>query len=169
MKATSAPAGGHTLNRRQFLRAAGALIALPSLESIAAPLAKAATVTNGAKNLVSIGAYLGWHQNAFFPKESGKGYTLPPTLQPLADHQEDFTVFSGLDHRAPNGHRAWSNFLCGNAPKTYSLDQMVSDQIGQQSRFPSVQLTAGTGEGSKAMSFTKQGIGLPMILRPSVF
>jgi len=161
--------GHHTIGRRQFLRAAGALIALPSLESIAAPLAKAAAPAAGAKNLVSIGAYLGWHQNAFFPKEVGKGYALPPTLQPLADHKNDFTVFSGLDHRAPNGHNAWSNFLCGNAPKSYSFDQMVADQIGQKSRFPSVQLTAGTGEGSKSMSFTKQGIGLPMVQRPSVF
>lgn len=145
------------------------MIALPSLESIAAPLTKAAATTKGAKNLVSIGAYLGWHQNAFFPKEVGKGYTLPPTLAPLADHQDDFTVFSGLDHRAPNGHGAWSNFLCGNTPKAYSMDQIVADQIGQKSRFPSVQLTAGTGEGSKNMSFTKQGIGLPMTQRPSVF
>ena len=160
--------GYHTIGRRQFLRAAGALIALPSLESIAKPLAKAAAATR-PRNLVSIGTYLGWHQKAFFPKEVGKGYKLPPILEPLADHQEDFTVFSGLDHRAPNGHGAWSNFLCGNSPKNYSMDQMVADQIGQKSRFPSVQLTAGTGEGSKAMSFTKQGIGLPMIQRPSVF
>lgn len=169
MKTTSTPLGLHTINRRQFLRAAGALIALPSLESIAAPLAKAATTGSGAKNFVSIGAYLGWHQNAFFPKEVGRDYAVPPTLRPLADHRENFTVFSGLDHRAPNGHNAWSNFLCGSSPKTYSLDQMIADQIGQKSRFPSVQLTAGTGEGSKAMSFTRQGIGLPMIQRPSVF
>ena len=169
MKSKSNQFGHHTIGRRQFLRAAGALIALPSLESIAAPLAKTATASNGVKNFVSIGAYLGWHQNTFFPKEVGRGYSLPTTLKPLAEHQENFTVFSGLDHRAPNGHNAWSNFLCGSAPKTYSLDQMVADQIGQKSRFPSVQLTAGTGEGSKAMSFTKQGIGLPMIQRPSVF
>ncbi len=160
--------GYHTIGRRQFLRAAGALIALPTLESLASPLAKAAATT-GARNFISIGTYLGWHQNAFFPKETGRGYRLPPILEPLADHQEDFTVFSGLDHRAPNGHGAWSNFLCGYTPKTYSLDQIVADQIGHKSRFPSVQLTAGTGEGSKAMSFTKQGIGLPMIQRPSVF
>ncbi|MGY8719881.1 MAG: DUF1552 domain-containing protein, partial [Verrucomicrobiia bacterium] len=61
------------------------------------------------------------------------------------------------------------NFLCGNTPNAYSLDQMIADQIGQDSRFPSIQLTAGTGEGTKAMSFTKRGIGLPMIQRPSVF
>jgi len=161
---------GHlTICRRQFLRAAGAMIALPSLESLTAPLAKAATPAGGAKNLVSIGTFLGWHQNAFFPKEAGRGYKLPAILQPLADHQQDFTVFSGLDHRSPNGHGAWNNFLCGNTPNSYSLDQMVADQIGQKSRFPSVQLTAGTSIGNTAMSVTKQGIGLPMIQRPSVF
>ena len=160
--------GYHTIGRRQFLRAAGALIALPSLESVAAPLAKAATPT-GARNLVSIGTFLGWHQNAFFPKEVGRGYTLPTTLLPLADHQNDFTVFSGLDHRAPNNHKNWNNFLCGHTPNSYSLDQMVADQIGQQSRFPSVQLTACKSSGNTAMSVTKEGVGLPMIQRPSVF
>lgn len=171
MRTQSNPPGISTIGRRQFLRAAGALIALPALESV--PLLKAVSTptksVKKARNLVSIGAYLGWHQNSFYPKEVGRGYSLPPTLAPLADHQNDFTVFSGLDHRAPNGHNAWSNFLCGNSPKAYSMDQIVADQIGQKSRFPSVQLTAGTGEGSKAMSFTKQGIGLPMIQRPSVF
>ncbi|MDA0347310.1 MAG: DUF1552 domain-containing protein [Verrucomicrobia bacterium] len=162
--------GVHSLGRRKFLKAAGALIALPALESFT-PLkaATSATTVKKARNLVSVGAYLGWHQPGFFPKETGRGYNLPATLKPLADHQNDFTVFSGLDHRAPNGHNAWSNFLCGNTPKAYSMDQIVADQIGQQSRFPSVQLTAGTGEGTKAMSFTKQGIGLPMVQRPSVF
>jgi len=166
------PNGLHSIGRRQFLRSASALIALPALESfpVFGAATKAATVSaKKARCLVSVGSYLGLHQNAFFPKEAGRGYTMPETLKPLTDHRDAFTVFSGLDHRAANGHGAWSNFLCGNSPNAYSLDQMVADQIGQKSRFPSVQLTAGTGEGSKAMSFTKQGIGLPMVQRPSVF
>jgi len=170
MNPRSNPNGLHTLARRQFLRSAAALIALPALESF--PVLSAATPTVSPKKarcLVSIGTFLGLHQNAFFPKEVGRGYKLPTTLQPLADHQADFTVFSGLDHRAPNGHNAWNNFLCGNTPNSYSLDQMVADQIGQKSRFPSVQLTAGTSTGKTKMSVTKQGIGLPMIQRPSVF
>ena len=160
---------GHTtVGRRHFLKSAAALIALPQLEALAAP-AQFATSAKKARNLVSIGSYLGLHQNAFFPKEVGRNFAMPETLKPLTDHRDSFSVFSGLDHRAPNGHKAWTNFLCGNTPNAYSLDQMVADQIGQDSRFPSVQLTAGTGEGTKAMSFTKRGIGLPMIQRPSVF
>jgi len=171
MNTQSAPPGAHSIGRRHFLRSAAALIALPALESFPSlGAATASTVSvKKARCLVSVGTYLGLHQNAFFPKEVGRGYTLPETLKPLAPHRDVFTVFSGLDHRAPNGHKAWSNFLCGSSPKSYSLDQMVADQIGQKSRFPSVHLTAGTGEGSKAMSFTKRGVGLPMIQRPSVF
>ena len=48
-------------------------------------------------------------------------------------------------------------------PKGYSLDQIIADQIGGQSRLPSIQITAGSGEGSKAMNFTKGGAVLPMV------
>jgi hypothetical protein len=170
MKTKAHSFGVTTFKRRSFLSSSAAMIALPILESL--PVhgeTGGSTSTNRAKNLVTVGAYLGWHQKAFYPKEAGHGYTLPKTLEPLSLHRNDFTVFSGLDHRAPNGHQAWSNFLCGHTPNAYSMDQIVADHIGQKSRFPSVQLTAGTGEGSKAMSFTKRGIGLPMIQRPSVF
>ena len=86
--------------------------------------------------------------------------------------RDEFTVFSGLDHRAPNGHGAWSNFLCGQSPKSYSLDQIVADSIGAKSRFPSIQLAAGAGESDSkqgnGISFTRQGVKLPQVQRPSV-
>lgn len=157
-----------THDRRHFLKGAAAMIALPSLEALADDSKPKA----GPKNFVAVGCYLGWHQNAFFPKQTGKNYEMPPTLSPLKEFKDDFTVFSGLDHRSPNGHDSWSNFLCGRSPKTYSMDQMIADQLGQKSRFSSVQLVAGKGEGSsgsKAISFTRQGIPLPTIQRPSVF
>lgn len=155
---------GFRFDRRRFLRAGGAVIALPALEAFAAP----GKPPVGPRNFVAVGTYLGWHQNAFFPKEAGRDYELPPTLAPLADFRDSFTVFSGLDHRAPNGHAAWNNFLCGMNPGSWSLDQRIADAIGQESRYPSIELTAGSGEGPQAMSFTKQGVGLPQIDRPSV-
>ncbi len=164
MTAKSQPLLSPTVDRRTFLRGATVSIALPALEAFAGPT-QAAT---GPRNFVAIGTYLGWHQNAFFPKETGPQYEMPLTLQPLGEFRDDFTIFSGLDHRAPNGHGAWSNYLSGVAPGSYSLDQQIADAIGQQSRFPSIELTAGSGEVSKAMSYTRQGVGLPMIQRPSV-
>lgn len=154
----------HAVSRRYFLRAGATAIALPALEAFGST----AAAVGGARNFVAVGTFLGWHQAAFLPKQPGRDYKMPPTLAPLADLRDHFTVFSGLDHRAPNGHNAWSNYLCGMNPGSWSLDQMIADSIGQQTRFPSIELTAGSGEGPWPMSFTKQGVGLPQIDRPSV-
>ncbi|MEM1293794.1 MAG: DUF1552 domain-containing protein, partial [Verrucomicrobiota bacterium] len=151
-------------DRRNFLHsAAGATLALPMLESFAAAPASPNTK---AERLVCVGSYLGYHQPAFFPKTTGRDYETSELLQPLQKHREDFTVFSGLDHRAGNGHGNWPNFLSGQQSGRYSLDQIVADQIGDQTRFASLQLTAG--KASRPMNFTKSGVTLPMIDRPSV-
>ena len=156
-------------SRRQILRAGTTALALPPLESFGHSKSDNAI---RPKNFVAIGTYLGWYQKAFYPEETGKNFKIPQTLTPLAEFRDDFTVFSGLDHRSQNGHGAWSNFLCGQSPKSYSLDQMVADAIGGNSRFPSLQLTAGAGEsnqsGGHGISYTRLGIPLPKTRRPSV-
>ncbi len=153
-----------TTDRRQFLRsAAGASLALPVLESFAGT---ATAPPAPAQRLVCIGSYLGYHQASFFPKTAGRDYETSDLLTPIQAHRDDFTVFSGLDHRAGNGHGNWPNFLSGKTSGSYSLDQIVADQLGEQTRFASIQLTAG--KASRSMSFTKSGVALPMIDRPSV-
>lgn len=155
-------------DRRRFLKAASVTLALPALESFPSQL-KAKTLAQNeskARNLVCVGTFLGFYQPAFFPEQTGKEYKLSTLLEPLESHRNDFTIFSGLDHKAPNGHGAWSNFLCGQNPGSYSLDQIVANQVGRNSRFPSIQLSAG--KASRTMSHTKQGVALPMIQRPSV-
>lgn len=156
-----------SLSRRQFLRSASSLIALPALEAFSQPT-KTLALTDRPKNFVAIGSYLGWHQPAFFPKTTGKNYETPLSLKPIEPFRDQFTIFSGLDHRASNGHHAWSNFLCGHTPNSYSLDQQIANHIGTKTRFSSIELATGMGEGAKAMSYTRQGVGLPPIMRPSV-
>ncbi|MFN7934022.1 MAG: DUF1552 domain-containing protein [Bryobacteraceae bacterium] len=152
--------------RRRFLQAGFSTIALPALEAFAPPQPP----PTRPRTFVAIGAYLGWHAPAFYPKQTGAGYEMPPLLEPLAEHRDHFTIFSGLDHRAPNGHDAWNNFLCGKTPGSYSLDQIIADRIGQQSRFPSLHLIAGASEhtNGRQISYTKEGVPLPEIERPSV-
>lgn len=163
-----------TSDRRHFLRGSNAWIALPALTSLAVDggtLSASSHAKDGPSNFVAIGTYLGWHQNAFYPSEAGRQYVMPETLRPIESYRGDFTVFSGLDHRAGNGHNNWSNFLCGDTPGRYSFDQMIADGIGQQNRFASLQLTTGSGEdrtGKGAMNFSKENIYLPMLRRPSV-
>ena len=156
-------------NRRQFLASTMATIGLPVLESFAGNIKPTAK----PKTFVAIGSFFGWYRKEFYPKEVGKNYTIPNIIMPIAKHRDDFTIFSGLDHRAKNGHDGWVNFLCGKNLGDYSLDQKIADAIGQKSRFPSLQLAVGgveNGGGSIAgkTSFTKQKIPLPMMRRPSV-
>lgn len=153
-----------TINRRRFLTSTMAAIGLPYLESFA----KNESPTKDARTFVAIGSFFGWHREDLYPRQGGKNYTLPKLIEPIAAHRNDFTIFSGLDHKANHGHENWPNFLCGTAGD-YSLDQMIADKIGQKSRFTSIQLAVGGVEDQGGMmSFTQQKIPLSMMRRPSV-
>lgn len=160
----------YTLNRRQFLRTVGVSLALPSLASL--PSLSAATgVANQAtkaKRLVCVGANLGLHGPSLFPKEIGNNYTTTPLLKDLIRHKDRLSLFSGLDHRAPNGHNSWDNFLCGNRIGDVTLDQIAAKKVGTHTRFESLQLSAGKGSFRQQMVFNQEGIPLPMTERPSV-
>jgi hypothetical protein len=154
-------------DRRNFLRAAGICMALPMLETFAEK--KPSTLKNAkASRLICIGSNLGYYRPAFYPKETGEKYKASTLLSFTDKHRKDYTVFSGLDHRAGNGHGNWDNFLCGNVKGRYSLDQMVADRVGHLTKTPSVQLCSGGLPGIQKVSYTKRGIPLPMTDRPSV-
>jgi hypothetical protein len=151
-------------NRRRFLSAAGSLLALPMLESFA-PKLRAASQPAKARRLVCVGAYLGLHTPALYPKTTGADYEITPTLEPLGDLRSEFTLFSGLDHRAGGGHGNWPNYLCGKKIGDVSLDQRVAAEIGDATRFPSLVLSAGSG--APAMSYMKGNVAIPALDRPS--
>jgi hypothetical protein len=154
-----------SLDRRRFLGAAGSLLALPMLESFA-PKLRAAAQTARARRLVCVGAYLGLHTPALYPKSTGADYEITPTLRPLQDLRSEFTLFSGLDHRAGGGHGNWPNYLCGKKIGDISLDQRVAAVIGDATRFPSLVLSAGGG-GVQSMCYMKGNVALPALDRPS--
>ena len=156
------------MNRRHFLRSSSLALSLPVLESFRPLRAATGGVAPApVKRLVTVGTYLGFHTPSWFPRETGRDYAMSEVLAPLDDLREDFSIFSGLDHRAPNGHKNWKNFLTGKGTPGISFDQIVAKHVGDQTRFDSLQLTCGSaGEGQ--MSFTKEGIALPPIGRPSV-
>ena len=104
------------IDRRTFLRAAGAAIALPFLESISLPhhLRAADGVVREPMRMLCVGLNYGLYPGDFFPKESGRNYQLSKLLQPLAELKDDFTVFSQLDHPGvKGGHEAVHTFLSG--------------------------------------------------------
>ena len=149
------------VNRRVVLKAAALGISLPMLESFGAKKETPFNKNAPAKRLVCVGYSLGFYNPKLYPKDTGKNYTTSPTLKYIDKHRDDFTIFSGLDHRAAHGHHNWHNFLCGPRIGSITLDQIVAEKIGPQTKIPSMQLL-------DEMSFNRQGIKLPALKKASV-
>jgi hypothetical protein len=156
--------------RRQLLKAAGLSLTLPMLETTSHLLRaneNTSTHFSKAKRLICVGSNLGLYRPAFYPKQTGNSYKPTDLLSVIDKHRSDYTVFSGLDHRSANGHGNWDNYLCGKQVGSISLDQIAAEQMGKKTRFESMQLCAGDIPRQR-MVFTRQGVPLPMINRPSV-
>lgn len=151
--------------RRAFLKASGLSLALPMLQQSAAsdPL----TDSQPAKRLVCVGSNLGLYRPAFYPEKTGRDYEASALLSELEQHRDSYTVFSGFDHRAGNGHKNWDNYLCGKTIGSTTLDQIAAAELCRSNRIPSMQLCAGDIPSQK-MSFSSDGVPLPMVNRPSV-
>jgi hypothetical protein len=171
------------LPRRLFLTAAGVTLALPLVESVSERLlrgrkgvgSRPGAKSNQPMRLVCVGNAFGFYQPSFWPKETGRGYDLTPLLRPLAAHQEDMTLFSGLDHGQKGGHWAVSSFLSGVRSidakwlpdRNLTIDQRAAESIGGATRFPSLTVGSEGGLlGGCLMSWTRSGNRVPPIPGP---
>jgi hypothetical protein len=147
------------MNRRDFLLAAGACLALPALAREAEKLPP--------KRLVAIHVPLGMMPAYFFPKV---GEASSPYLDLLAGHRDQFTTFAGLSHPGVDGnHHAGQCFLSG-APhpgqptfrNSLSLDQLVAEKIGEDTRFGSLAVAVRQGEHyADSVAVSRSGVTLP--------
>jgi hypothetical protein len=89
----------------------------------------------------------------WIPQKLGAGYDIPPELKPLEAFKERLTIFSGFkantDGKGAVPHYTGSmSILTGSAPKAQgqveapTLDTLVADTIGTQTRFRSLEVTA---------------------------
>lgn len=159
-------------SRRQFLRASGVAIALPSLESLSA---RGDQPQRSPIRMVCVGNEFGMYPKSFWPEKTGRDYELPHLLQPLARHRDDFTVFSHLDHGLKGGHFAVHTFLTGvkaqeakSMPEGgISLDQRAAEFVGSKTRFPALTIGSESGlHGGCRMSWTRTGTRVPPIAGP---
>jgi BMFP domain-containing protein YqiC len=139
-------------------------LALPLLESMRAPVARAAEP--GPRRMFGICNNLGLLPEPFFPKDEGRQYTPSPYLSLLQEHRSDFTVLSGVSHPfVDGGHPSDIAFLTA-APhpasssfrNSISLDQFVAERIGTLTRFPSLTLAVN---GGRSLSWTRTGVAIP--------
>lgn len=154
------------MNRRHFLRAAGATLALPLLESFLPAVGRAASAAAlPPRRMVFVNLTLGLYAPDFFPKQAGRDFELTPYLEHFADLRDQFTVCSGLSHPEVGGlHSSEMSFLTtaphpGSASykNTISLDQFVLEKTGAQTRHPC--LVFGSHQGS--LSWTRNGVRIP--------
>lgn len=163
------------LDRRAFLRGAGTVLSLPFLEAMVPAFATRAqaAVAQPPPRFLAMCATLGFHTPFLFPEETGADYTLTPYLEPLKELRGDFTVLSGLQHEeqnGANGHTSEMTWLTSakhpglaGFKNTISIDQLIAERIGSQTRFPSLIL----GTGSDSISWSASGVPLPAESSPS--
>ena len=150
----------HPIHRRRFLQGAVALPFLPSL--IGAAQAKKAA----PRRLVCVSAQLGWYKPDFFASDPDARLIKPFDRAGLGDA---LTTISGLDHKGPtgNGHALVYTLFTGQVPRSISLDQVVAPRLGADTRYESLQLSAGELRNNAPVSHNASGIPLPPIIRPS--
>ncbi len=164
----NAPHIAHPIPRRRFLRGLGVSLGLPMLECMT-PVFSRAGESKPPKRMLLISNNLGVLPQHFFPKDKGPGYTLSPYLQELSAFRNDFTVFSGLSHPAVTGGHSTENcFLTAARDPTrsgfrnsISLDQAAADSLGQQTRFPTLNLGVNIDTANRSLSWTRDGVLLP--------
>ncbi|MGB0581657.1 MAG: DUF1552 domain-containing protein [Limisphaerales bacterium] len=141
------------ISRRTALRGVGASMALPLMDVMGA--------TTNSKSPVRIAfVYVpnGKNMQTWTPNGEGSSFKLSPTLQPLAAHQRDLMVISGLGQQsgtaggdgAGDHARANATYLTGvRARKTagsdirvgISIDQVAAKKVGHLTRLPSLELS----------------------------
>jgi hypothetical protein len=133
------------------LRGTGAAIGLPWLNAMSAA---ASTQPPAPKRIAAMYMPNGVHENMWTPETTGAGFTLSPTLSPLAPFQQDLLVVTNLWNPASKGgdghYVKISGFLtCTTITKTLgvdlncngiSMDQVAAASIRGQTPVPSLEL-----------------------------
>lgn len=144
-------------------------MALPFFESLGLPETLSKSAKAKAKRFVCVSPNYGMNPGGFFPESVGRDYEMPRLLKSLEAHRQDLTLFTNLDHpEVGGGHGCSNTFLNGvelkdtkeNPQRLHSLDQLLAEEIGESTRFSSLQL------GSGGTSWSRAGVTLPTDSNP---
>src|SRR5436309_7202455 len=138
------------ISRRTVLKALGATVSLPFLESMVPAFAAAAPPLRFGVVYFPNGAIM----QQFTPAAAGEGFAFTPILKPLEPFKDSLAVVTNLTRSHPGsqvGDHAVSvaGFLTGVWPKrtegedvlaNTTIDQIVAKQIGQDTPLPSIEL-----------------------------
>jgi len=163
----------HLRNRRQFLRAGSAVLALPFLEALAPRIARGASAPP-PKRMVCIMTNTGMIAENFFPAATGKDFAPSRYLSHLEPVRGRYTVMNGLSHPDNSGgHVVEKSFLTGARfpssavfKNSISIDQLAAESLGHHTRFPFLALGVN-GQHDGLLSVSRDGVFIPPDLSPA--
>ena len=142
-----------SLSRRMLLRGMGTAVALPFLDSMVPAMAKSAAPP---VRMAFVYVPNGMDVRNWNLDYEGKLDQLSPIMKPMVAHKDEMTVLGNLTHNggralldgAGDHGRCCGSYLTGVQPKKtvvdiragVSFDQIVANKIGNQTRFPSLEL-----------------------------
>lgn len=145
------------LSRRMFLRGAGVAVGLPLLDAMIP--AMTALAQTAAKPMPRMGFVYFPHgsvMDRWSPKTEGRDFEFSPILKPLAPFKDQLTIVSGLRNKPAESSSAhattagtWLNCVkpaVSHSPNAgTSADQLAVQHIGQDTPFPSLELSTEAG------------------------
>ncbi|MCW1912164.1 DUF1552 domain-containing protein [Luteolibacter sp. GHJ8] len=144
----------HRFSRRSFLRGAGVTMALPWLESMSVWGDETKPREPGSEAPKRFAVFFsgnGFHSREWWAKGEGKSMELGRVLHPLADLREKMLFIRGLYNAEAlkgNIHSSQTGNLLSGAPlasggeirSSTSVDQYLAQQIGRETKLPSLVL-----------------------------
>jgi hypothetical protein len=114
----------------------------------------------------------------WIPTGEGPDYEVTPCLAPLAPWRKDVHVLSGLDNAAANGKGnghtnsmsglMTGTYFTGRGPSGPSIDQVIANKIGGDSRFRSLQLGVAQESFGESMQRNMSWSGYERALPPEM-
>ncbi len=139
-----------SISRRTVLRAAGATLALPLLDSmVPAFTALAQTPARPRLRFGAVFVPLGERPGYWTPKTEGANFEFSPILKPIEPYRKSLTVVSELCDPVDGHAVTVAAWLSGSVPKRTiaedvhagtTIDQLVANKIGQDTAFRSLEL-----------------------------
>lgn len=146
--------------RRNFLKVSGGAMALPWLESFGG-FAHAADTKSAPQRLLMICLPLGIYRGGFASEEASSDPTASEYISELKQFRRQLTVITGLEHPGVTGGHSTSPRIFTGVPtnkrNARSLDQYVASHVGDNTRFDSLVLSAGSND----FSWTDSGSNVP--------
>jgi hypothetical protein len=156
-----------TFSRRTLLRGLGAVIALPYLEALGGRTLAADTGAKEPRRLACFYIPGAINRHTWFPKDTGRDYTLADAHRPLEKLRDEFSVLTNLSHIQGriSGHVHPYNWLTGHninivpgtVTNTVSMDQVAAKHLGP-TWVPSLALSFADGVGTTTLSRNAMGV-----------